>query len=650
MALTHISISGAREHNLKDVSLELPRDRLIVITGLSGSGKSSLAFDTIYAEGQRRYVESLSAYARQFLGQMQKPDVERIEGLPPTIAIEQRQAGHNPRSTVATTTEIYDYLRLLYARIGVPHCPVCDREVSRQSAEQMVDTVLTWPQGSKLMVLAPLVRGRKGEHREVFAKVMRDGFVRARLDGEVVEVGPRTQAADKNKKHDIDVVVDRIVLAAAERSRLNEAVEVALKLADGLCIVARQTDSGWDDRQFSARMFCPDHPEAQMGELEPRLFSFNSPWGACQTCHGLGIHTELSVDALVPDQDKSLQEGAIAGWNRPGEAGWYRRQIKRLAAAKGFSTATPWRKLPAATREFILHGQPEAKGRWSWRGKGPWPGVIPDLQTRFANSESDTVKQWVMGFMTEKECPACKGTRLNPFASAVTVGGKRIHDLARMNVRDARVWARELKLTPEAKLIAAAALKEVSARLGFMEDVGIGYLTLDRKSGTLSGGEAQRIRLATQVGSGLVGVAYVLDEPSIGLHQRDNDMLLRTLKHLRDIGNTVIVVEHDEDTIRQADWVVDLGPGAGAHGGRVVFSGPGAELARSDTLTADYLAGRKRVVAPAETRAVSKANALVVRGCNENNLKGVDVAFPLGGLVCVTGVSGSGKSTLVTDI
>ena len=651
MALTHITVRGANEHNLKNIDVDMPRDALVVVTGLSGSGKSSLAFDTIYAEGQRRYVESLSAYARQFLGRMQKPAVESIEGLPPTIAIEQRQAGSNPRSTVATTTEIYDYLRLLYARAGTPHCPVCGREVTSQSAEQIVDTVMDWPEGTKLMVLAPVVRGRKGEHRDVFAKVMRDGFVRARLNGEVIEVGPKTQTDDKHKKYDIDVVIDRIVISHDARSRLNEAVEVALQLADGLCVVSRMDDKGkWKDQSFSAKMFCPDHPEAEMGELEPRLFSFNAPQGACKVCHGLGIHTELSEDALIPDKSKSIDEGAIAGWNRPGEAGWYKRALRKHCKRMGISVHKPWSQLPAAAKQKILQGEPKTNGRWGWRGRGGFPGVIPDMLKRFESSESDSVKQWVMKFMHEKECPTCHGSRLNPFASAVTVGRKRIHEISVMNVKEARGWITSMKLSREKKVIAREVVREISARLGFMVDVGIGYLTLDRKSGTLSGGEAQRIRLATQVGSGLVGVAYVLDEPSIGLHQRDNDLLLGTLKQLRDIGNTVIVVEHDEDTILAADYVVDLGPGAGAHGGKLEYTGDVKGLKKAKTLTADYLAKRKDIDIPEETRSLNKSNAIVVKGAAENNLKQIDVSIPLGGLVCVTGVSGSGKSTLVTDI
>ena len=672
MALTHISVRGACEHNLKNIDVDLPRDALVVVTGLSGSGKSSLAFDTIYAEGQRRYVESLSAYARQFLGRMQKPAVESIEGLPPTIAIEQRQAGSNPRSTVATTTEIYDYLRLLYARAGTPHCPICAREVTSQSAEQIVDTVMEWPEGTKLMVLAPVVRGRKGEHRDVFAKVMRDGFVRARLNGEVIEVGPKTQTEDKHKKYDIDVVIDRIVIAHDARSRLNEAVEVALQLAAGLCVIARggqtpfspekpgdSTNQGaskkgsdplWVDQSFSAKMYCPDHPEAEMGELEPRLFSFNAPQGACKVCHGLGIHTELSLDALVPDPEKSIDDGAVAGWNRPGEAGWYKRALRKHAKRLGIPVNKPWKQLTVSAQNTILNGEPKTNGRWGWRGRGGFPGVIPDMLKRFESSDSDSVKQWVMKFMHEKECPACSGSRLNPFASAVTVGGMRIHEISVMNVKDARGWITGMKLNREKKIIAKEVVREISARLGFMVDVGIGYLTLDRKSGTLSGGEAQRIRLATQVGSGLVGVAYVLDEPSIGLHQRDNDLLLGTLKQLRDIGNSVIVVEHDEDTILAADYVVDLGPGAGAHGGFIEYVGDVKGLKKSKTLTADYLAGRKGIEIPDEPRALSKSKAIVVKGASENNLKQIDVTIPLGGMVCVTGVSGSGKSTLVTDI
>ena len=649
MASTEIIIRGANEHNLRGVNCTLPRDKLIVITGLSGSGKSSLAFDTIYAEGQRRYVESLSAYARQFLGQMQKPDVDHIEGLPPTIAIEQRQAGHNPRSTVATTTEIYDYLRLLYARVGVAHCPVCQREVGRQSAEQMVDTIMTWPQNSKLVLMAPLIRGRKGEHKDVFASIMREGFVRARVDGRMTEVGAKSSAGDKNIKHDIEVVIDRIALNAEARTRLNEGIETALKLGGGVCFVARQDGETLHDTIFSAKMYCPDHPEETMGELEPRLFSFNSPWGACQTCHGLGTNTEISEALVIPDTNKNLANNAIAAWSHGPETGWYRRSLERVGKRVGFDMQTPWAKLEPKHREFILKGEPGNDGRWHWHG-GKFPGVMNDLQHRFENSESESVKNWIMRFMHENECPSCNGSRLNRFAAAVTVGGRSIREISAMNVFAARDWLEGLKLGKEGALIAKAVLREIRSRLGFMLDVGIGYLTLDRKSGTLSGGEAQRIRLATQVGSGLVGVAYVLDEPSIGLHQRDNDKLLNTLKHLRDIGNTVIVVEHDEDTIRAADYILDLGPGAGLEGGHVVFAGTADELDSARTLTGDYLSGRRQVELPGETRVLSKKKALTIRGARENNLKNLDVSIPLGGMVCITGVSGSGKSTLVTDI
>ncbi|MCC6575659.1 MAG: excinuclease ABC subunit UvrA [Planctomycetes bacterium] len=655
MPSTEIIIRGAREHNLRDVSVTLPRDKLIVVTGLSGSGKSSLAFDTIYAEGQRRYVESLSAYARQFLGQMQKPDVEHIEGLPPTIAIEQRQASSNPRSTVATTTEIYDYLRLLFARVGVPHCPVCGREVARQSAQQMVDTVMTWPEGGKLLVMAPLIRGRKGEHKDVFAKIMREGFVRARIDGKLTEVNAKTTAGDKNIKHDVEVVVDRLVLKADIRARLNEAIETALRLGEGLTTISREDPSAssgqaWRDSTFSARMFCPDHPEEPMGELEPRLFSFNSPWGACQTCHGLGTNTEISESLLIPDENRTLAGNAIAGWTHGPETGWYRRSMERFGKRVGFDMSTPWKNMEPKYREMILRGEPGSDGRWHWGGKGKFPGVIPDLVYRFAHSQSESVKTWILRFMHENECPACHGARLNPFASRVTVGGKSIRDISAMNIHAASAWQDALNLSKEQTIIAKAVLREIRARLGFMLDVGIGYLTLDRKSGTLSGGEAQRIRLATQVGSGLVGVAYVLDEPSIGLHQRDNSKLLNTLKHLRDIGNTVIVVEHDEETIREADYVLDLGPGAGVHGGRVTFAGPASDIEKADTLTGDYLSGRKSIPVPENTRPLSLKKAITVKGARENNLKNVTAAFPLGGIVCVTGVSGSGKSTLVTDI
>jgi len=650
MALTHISIRGAREHNLKGVDIDLPRDKLIVVTGLSGSGKSSLAFDTIYAEGQRRYVESLSAYARQFLGQMEKPNVESIEGLPPTIAIEQRQAGHNPRSTVATTTEIYDHLRLLFARVGRAHCPVCARPVRAQSAQAMVDTVLAWPEGTRVMVMAPVVRGKKGEHKDLIARLMRDGFARARVNGEIHQI-QELPALDKNKKHDIDVVVDRLVVGpdAENRSRLNDSVETSLKESGGLVTFSRERDGKWEDLALSEHAFCPDHPEADMAELEPRTFSFNSPYGACQTCHGLGTEMDFDLRLVIQDDSLTLSQGAITPWAKafgPWRK-WYRRKLAKACSTLGIDMHTPWRSMAQADRDVLLRGTAKFP-----RGRALFEGVLPDMMKSFESSESDTVKARIMHYMSERACSACNGGRLRPFALAVRIGTKNINEVATLNIGAAREWVRGLNatLTPEEIKIGEAVVREIGARLGFMCDVGISYLTLDRKSGSLSGGEAQRIKLATQVGSGLVGVCYVLDEPSIGLHQRDNGMLIRTLCHLRDIGNTVIVVEHDEDTIRSADWLVDLGPLAGDQGGRVVYAGDAAKAVDAKTLTGDYLSGRKVITIPDTRRDVTAKHAIKVTAARENNLKKISTAFPLGGLVCVTGVSGSGKSTLVSDI
>ncbi len=642
-----IVIRGAAEHNLKNINLEIPRDKLVVITGLSGSGKSSLAFDTLFAEGQRRYVESLSAYARQFLEQMEKPRVETIEGLPPTISIEQRTGGANPRSTVATTTEVYDYLRLLYARVGQPHCPSCGREISQQTPEQIVDAVLALPRGLRVMVLAPMVRGRKGEHREVFERVAREGLVRVRVDGEVhpVEEPPRL---DKRRNHTIEAVVDRLVVDEGQRSRFHDSVETALALGDGLVVVSRGTGDGWHDVLYSRHYGCPDCG-VSIEELEPRLFSFNSPYGACPECDGLGSALEFDPDLIVPDRSLSLEEGAIHAWRR-GEAlsAWYNRALARFCRDFGVSPKTPFRKLPAAIRRILLHGTTaadEAKFGASFRG------VIPDLARRFARTDSNSVKARLMGYMSELPCPACGGARLKPEARAVTVGGLAIHELARLSVADALEFLEGLVFPPEQEAIARPILKEVTQRLRFMVDVGVGYLTLDRASATLAGGEAQRIRLATQVGSGLVGVCYVLDEPTIGLHQRDNARLIATLRRLQRLGNTVIVVEHDEQTIRSADHIIDLGPGPGAHGGRVVAQGTLDDIVASpESLTGKYLSGQLTIEPPRQRRSLSKKKALVVRGARANNLKNIDVAIPLGGLVCVSGVSGSGKSTLVNDI
>ena len=642
-----IVIKGAREHNLKGFDIRIPRDRLVVITGLSGSGKSSLAFDTIFAEGQRRYVESLSSYARQFLEQMEKPNVESVEGLAPTISIEQRTGAANPRSTVATTTEVYDYLRLLYARVGQPHCPECGRPIRQQSAEEIVDAVLAFPAGIRVMVLAPVVRGRKGEHREVLERIAREGLVRVRVDGELhpVEEAPKL---DKRRNHSIEAVVDRLGIGPDRRSRLQDSVETALALGDGLVVISRSLGEGWDDTLFSQHYGCPDCG-VSIEELAPRLFSFNSPYGACPECGGLGTCMEFDPDLVVPDAALSLEDGAVHAWRR-GEAmsAWYNRALARFAGDFGVSLDTPFRKLGKAARRILLHGTSdadEAKHGASFRG------VLPDLARRFRKTESDSVKARLMGYMAELPCSACGGARLRREARAVTVGGRPIHELVGLSIGAACEFLLGLALPPERAAIAQPILKEVVQRLQFMVDVGVGCLTLDRASATLSGGEAQRIRLATQVGSGLVGVCYVLDEPTIGLHQRDNTRLLDTLRRLQGLGNSVLVVEHDEQTIRSADHIVDLGPGAGLHGGEIVAQGTLAEiLAAPDSLTGQYLSGRVSIATPPRRRRLTKRRAVVVHGARANNLKNIDVAIPLGGLVCVTGVSGSGKSTLVNDI
>ncbi|MFN3484563.1 MAG: excinuclease ABC subunit UvrA, partial [Planctomycetota bacterium] len=637
-----ISIRGAREHNLKNVDLDLPRDRLIVITGLSGSGKSSLAFDTIYAEGQRRYVESLSAYARQFLEQMQKPDVESIEGLPPTISIEQRQGHATPRSTVATITEIYDYLRLLFARVGRPACYRCGRPIAQQTSDQIVEDILALPPGTRLAVLAPLVRGKKGHHKDVFERVRREGFVRVRVDGQVQELKD-VLTLDKNRKHEIEVVVDRLVVEPGVRRRLADSVETALKLGEGLVIAA--LDGG--DKLYSTLYACPACG-ISFGELQPRLFSFNSPYGACGTCDGLGTRLELDADLIVPDKSLSLHDGAIEPWRRLGRRMTirYNRRLREFGALFGVKLTVPFEKIDPEKRRILLYGTaPEDEKRY-----GSWfEGVIPSLMHRFEVTESEFIKQRILGYMTELPCPACGGKRLRPEALSVRVGGKNIHEVVSMTIGQARDFFQDLPLDREEQAIARLVLKEIRNRLQFLSDVGLSYLTLDRRSSTLSGGEFQRIRLASQVGSGLVGVCYVLDEPTIGLHERDNRRLLETLSRLRDLGNTVIVVEHDEETIRAADWVVDIGPGAGEHGGRVVYSGPVSGLLEcAESVTGRYLAGRQPRPAPPRRRPGERW--LEVRGAAEHNLKDIDVRFPLGLLVCVTGVSGSGKSTLVREI
>jgi excinuclease ABC subunit A len=657
-------VRGAREHNLKDVSIDLPRDALIVFTGLSGSGKSSLAFDTIFAEGQRRYVESLSAYARQFLGQMDKPDVDFIDGLSPAVSIDQKAASRNPRSTVGTITEVYDYLRLLYARVGKPHCPLCGRPIARQTPQQIVDRVLELEEGTRFQVLAPVVRGRKGEYGELLRELQTKGYSRARVDGVVVRLDEATSSAlpalKKYEKHDIEVIVDRLAVKDTARRRLTDSVETALGLAGGVVILDFVDLPDTDphrERMYSEHLACL-YDDLSFDELEPRSFSFNSPWGACPDCTGLGTRMEVDPELIVPDPAKSLREGALSPWAGGHISDYFDRLIEALAETVGFRMDTPWERLPQKAKNALLRGY---DGQVHVRYKNRYgrersyytnfEGAITYVERRHAEAESDSSREKFAGFMREVPCPSCKGARLKPVSLAVTVDSKSIADLCAVSIGELAKNLLSLDLSERDKQIARLILKEVNARLGFLLDVGLDYLTLDRASATLAGGEAQRIRLATQIGSGLVGVLYVLDEPSIGLHQRDNHRLLETLLRLRDLGNTLIVVEHDEDTIRSADWVVDIGPGAGEHGGHVVVSGPVADLLGSNTsLTGAYLSGRRQIPVPKTRRQPAKARELVVKGAAEHNLRNVDVAFPLGCFIAVTGVSGSGKSTLVNDI
>ncbi|RKT56645.1 excinuclease ABC subunit UvrA [Saccharothrix australiensis] len=658
-------VRGAREHNLRGVDLDLPRDSLIVFTGLSGSGKSSLAFDTIFAEGQRRYVESLSAYARQFLGQMDKPDVDFIEGLSPAVSIDQKSTSRNPRSTVGTITEVYDYLRLLYARAGKPHCPTCGEAISKQTPQQIVDQVLAMPAGTKFQVLAPVIRGRKGEYVDLFATLQSQGYSRAKVDGVVHALG-EVPKLKKQEKHHIAVVIDRLSVKASAKQRLTDSVETALRLADGLVelefVDVPEGDPG-RVRGFSENLACPNGHALAIEDLEPRSFSFNSPYGACPTCTGIGVRKEVDPELVVPDDELSLADGAIAPWASGQTAEYFTRLLEALGLTIGFRMDTPWRQLPAKVQKAVLHGVPEQvnvryKNRYGRERSyyANFEGVIPFLERRQEQTESDYMREKYEGYMREVPCPVCQGTRLKPEILAVTLrharkGDKSIAEVCAMSVAECSEFLDGLKLAKREAMIAGAVLKEIQARLHFLLDVGLDYLSLDRASGTLSGGEAQRIRLATQIGSGLVGVLYVLDEPSIGLHQRDNHRLIETLTRLRDLGNTLIVVEHDEDTIRTSDWVVDIGPGAGEHGGEVVHSGTYRELLKNEgSITGAYLAGRKRIPMPATRRKVDKKRQLTVVGAREHNLRGIDVSFPLGCLVSVTGVSGSGKSTLVNDI
>ncbi len=650
-----IKITGASEHNLRGIDIDIPRDKFVVVTGISGSGKSSLAFDTIYAEGQRKYVESLSAYARQFLEQMQKPEVENIEGLPPTIAIEQRSASNNPRSTVATTTEIYDYCRILFARAGEPHCWKCGKPITSQHSSQIVDSILERPAGSKIQLLAPVVSGQKGEHKEVLAHIHRDGFVRARVDGTVYDINS-VPSLDKKKKHDIAAVVDRLIIKDSVRIRLADSVEMALKAGNGVMGVMVSepggNDSGnkWEEVIYSEKFACTDHPEASLEELSPRLFSFNSPYGACKSCDGLGTILEFDPELIVPEKSVSLENGAIEAWRKGGKRMniYYNRLIKKFCKNFGIDKSTPFSKIPAKIREILIHG---TKKKDENKYGISFEGVIPNLQRRWENTTSEYVKARLHNYLSESPCRSCKGSRLRPEATAVTINGKSISEISKMSITEAIDFFEGLSFDKERKLIAQAPLKEIRARLRFMLDVGLGYLTLDRSSRTLSGGEAQRIRLATQVGSGLVGCCYVLDEPTIGLHRRDNDRLLDILKKLRDTGNTVVVVEHDDDVISASDHIIDIGPGAGRDGGELVVQGTLKEVMDCDkSITGRYLSGKNRIKLPAKRRKYNLHNALEVKEATENNLKKINVKFPIGVLTCVTGVSGSGKSTLVTEI
>ena len=654
----NLVVRGAREHNLKDVSLDMPRDSLIVFTGLSGSGKSSLAFDTIFAEGQRRYVESLSAYARQFLGQMDKPDVDFIEGLSPAVSIDQKSTSRNPRSTVGTITEVYDYLRLLYARIGKPHCPECGDPISRQTPQQIVDQVLELPEKTRFQVLAPLVRERKGEYVELFRQLQTQGFSRARVDGVVYGLD-EVPKLKKQEKHSVEVVVDRLTVNPSSRRRLTDSVETALGLGHGYVVLdfvdLDETDPQ-RERIYSEHLACP-RDGLSFEELEPRSFSFNSPFGACPECSGLGTTREVDVELVVPDPDLSLSEGAIAPWSRGTVSGYFARLLEAIADELEVDVDAPWKSIPAKAKKIIMGGYPEQihvqyRNRYGRRRSyyTEYEGVIPYVKRRHAEAETDASRERFEGYMREVPCAACNGSRLKPLTLAVTIEGRSIADVAALPIGDAAEVLRGMTLSDRDAAIASRVLKEVNERLQFLVDVGLHYLSMDRAAGTLAGGEAQRIRLATQIGSGLVGVLYVLDEPSIGLHQRDNHRLIETLVRLRDLGNTLIVVEHDEDTIRTADWVVDIGPGAGEHGGQIVVNGTVKDLLKSkESLTGQYLSGKRRIEVPAERRPQERG-WITVSGAREHNLKNVTAKFPYGNLVCVTGVSGSGKSTLVNDI
>lgn len=649
-----IIVKGAKVHNLKNVSLEIPRDKLIVFTGLSGSGKSSLAFDTIYAEGQRRYVESLSSYARQFLGQMDKPDVESIEGLSPAISIDQKTTSRNPRSTVGTVTEIYDYLRLLYARVGVPHCPKCGKEITQQSVDQIVDQIMELKERSKIMILAPIIRGRKGTHEKVLENIKKQGFVRARIDGEIYDLTEDQIKLEKNIKHNIEAVVDRIIVKDGIEGRLTDSIETSLKMAEGLVLV---NIIGEEDRLYSEHFACADCG-ISIDELAPRMFSFNSPFGKCERCDGLGTLMEIDEDLVVPNKDLSIRGGAISTWgdSRMKEESWTYCVLKALMEKYNFDLDTPYKDLPKKVQEVLMYGEPEklkvtyTKENVTAVYNHSFEGEINNLRRRYMETNSDTMKAEIEKYMSDNPCPKCKGARLKPEALAVTVGGKNIFEFTSMAIREELDFINSIDFSEKDKIISSQIIKEIQSRLSFLINVGLDYLDLARKAGTLSGGEAQRIRLATQIGSQLMGVLYILDEPSIGLHQRDNDRLISTLKQLRDVGNTLIVVEHDEDTMREADYIVDIGPGAGEHGGEIVAKGTLDEImSNENSLTGKYLTVAKKVELP-EKRRKGNGNFITVKGAKENNLKNVTAKFPLGTLTMVTGVSGSGKSTLVNEI
>ena len=653
MSIDKLIVRGAREHNLKNVSIELPRESLVVFTGLSGSGKSSLAFDTIFAEGQRRYVESLSAYARQFLGQMDKPDVDFIEGLSPAVSIDQKSTNRNPRSTVGTITEVYDFLRLLFARAGTPHCPKCGKTVTRQSPQQIVDQILELPPTTKFQVLAPVVRARKGEFVELFTDLITQGYSRARIDGVVVALNEAPKLK-KQEKHTIEVVIDRLTAKVESKTRLTDSIETALRLASGIVVLDFVDSKGKDkERTFSEHLACHEC-ELSFEELEPRSFSFNSPFGACVECSGIGTKLEVDGDLIIPDDSISINEGAIAIWSG---GDYFLRLLEALSKELSFSLDTPWKKLSAKARDAVLNGyeyeiKMKYKGRYGTRNYTTgFEGVIPFIHRRHGETDSDYSRDKYEAYMRETACDSCIGSRLKPEVLAVTIGNKNIAEICELSIADCAVFLKQIKLNKREAQIAERVMKEVHARLGFLLDVGLDYLSLARPAGSLSGGEAQRIRLATQIGSGLVGVLYVLDEPSIGLHHRDNKRLIETLTRLRDLGNTLIVVEHDEETIRTADWIVDIGPGAGEHGGHVVVSGSYEELiASKESITGAYLSGRKSIEIPKKRRPIDPKRTLVIKGAKENNLKDIEVVVPLGVFVAVTGVSGSGKSTLVNDI